>query len=231
MAKFKHSIYQPGKSGKVGGSVFSNGRYGPVERVYTIPVQPNSIYQLNERSKQNIIGSLWNTLNSGQRGVWDRTAIVFGFKTNSKSGNLTGYLLFTQVNRKLLDVGAETIKDCPQHFFQAHIFNTFSVAINATEGEEDIICNFNPGIPADNRLILCATPILKSDAQKPEKHLRVIGVKDTEFISGMSIKDIYIARFHEMPEAGSCLHFTAQFVETKTGQVGPVFQYGCQSPK
>jgi hypothetical protein len=225
MAKYNQSIYQPNKGGKVGGSVFAKGRYGPYERIKTNPVQPRTPYQMDVRTKQKSVSMLWKSLTSDQKTVWDNVPVVFGLKTKGNRGFMTGYQLFMQINRNLLDIGEAMLEDCPQQLISPEIITSFSVSIDLTPGSETITADFAPAITAGNKLVISATPFLNSQSQKGNKFLRVITVKDHTFISGGSIKSEYLARFKAMPLNGSAVLSSAKCIDTATGQTGPVWQY------
>lgn len=225
MAKYNQSIYQPNKAGKVGGSVFAKGRYGPYEKIKTNPVQPRTPYQRDVRTKQMSVSLLWDTLSSAQKAVWDNTPVVFGLKTKGNRGFMTGYMLFMQINRNLLDIGEAMITDCPQHLVTPEILASFSAEIKTTPGSEDIKLNFSPVLTAGNKLVISATPVLKSDSQNGNKFLRIIAVKDSTFLTGGSVMSDYIARFKAMPETGRAVLFSVKCIDTATGQTGPVWEY------
>ena len=70
MAKFTSGPLAGQVSGSIGNTVFSYNRYGPYLRVRSKPVQPNTLFQQQARSRLATASQAWAALDSGKRDLW-----------------------------------------------------------------------------------------------------------------------------------------------------------------
>lgn len=70
MAKFTPGPLAGQVSGSIGNTTFSRNRYGGYTRVRALPVQPNTIYQQQARSRLSTASQAWAALTDAQRDSW-----------------------------------------------------------------------------------------------------------------------------------------------------------------
>ena len=61
-------------SGSVGGMTFSHNRFGNYVRARAIPVNPNTVDQVNARNRFSYFAAQWRTLNAAARATWQTWA-------------------------------------------------------------------------------------------------------------------------------------------------------------
>lgn len=70
MAKFTNGPLAGQISGSIGNTVFSYNRYGAYARVRSKPVQPNTLFQQQARSRLSTASQAWAALDSDERDLW-----------------------------------------------------------------------------------------------------------------------------------------------------------------
>ena len=93
--------------GKVGNNVFSRNRYGAIVRAYTVPSQPNSVAQIEQRTRLGNVSAGFKNLTSNQLRTWEQYAqhsYVPRRKTNR--GNYTSHSAYVGVNSFLAQINS-----------------------------------------------------------------------------------------------------------------------------
>jgi hypothetical protein len=102
------------RSGSQAGTTSSRNRFGQYTRNRATPVQPRTVAQLAQRSRQTTNAAAWRTLTSTQRDGWTSLGLMIS-RTDSlgQTYNLTGFQAYCSVNNNLLTLGSSTISDAP----------------------------------------------------------------------------------------------------------------------
>ena len=102
-------------SGAQGSTVASHNRYGPYLRNRTIPVNPNTAEQQNERNNLATISAAWRTLTSAQRAAWTAEALsVTLYDRLGRAYTPTGHQYFVSINRtKFVYLSSSSISTSP----------------------------------------------------------------------------------------------------------------------
>lgn len=102
-------------SGKLGGNVFARNKAGAYIRQYVVPVNPNSIAQVNARSAFGSASSTYHSLDSTQKNQWSNFAQnLYLPKHGVNTGQYSGFNAFvslqnTTVNAQRLQADPVTI--------------------------------------------------------------------------------------------------------------------------
>ena len=128
-------------------------------------------------------------------------------------------MFFMMLNSNLQIIG-QPINEFSPKVVEAMVLVDFSVNIGTTPGTEDIKLFISPAIDADNDLQVYASKILKPGRKGLEKNLRHIGNLDHTFMTGGSIKDIYLAKFGVLPGTGDKVYFHVKATNIANGFTG-----------
>ena len=74
MAKIKYSALVQEMRNKLNGSVLSKNRYGNYVRNKTTPVNPQTVFQQNQRSRLSAVSQAWSSLSEEARRGFARLA-------------------------------------------------------------------------------------------------------------------------------------------------------------
>ena len=143
-------------------------------------------------------------------------AALYPEKKKGRSVVLSGFAFFTKLNLNLLEIGQPLITGVPQ-MGQPDTLVGFSVDVVTTVGQEDIKLNLPAPISPENKVVVYATPTMRQGNKGSKTRLRMIGVIDSTFITGGSIKDMYIARFGGMLLTGEKAQFEVKAVVITSG--------------
>jgi hypothetical protein len=93
-----------GASGSVAGCVFSHNRYGPYVRNRSLPVNPNSAYQVAARANFGLLSTAWNIdLDDAERDAWNSYAAGVPRIINGISVFVTGLNWYIALNSMRLN--------------------------------------------------------------------------------------------------------------------------------
>jgi hypothetical protein len=225
MSKFVNSLYSPNKSGRLGSSVFGKSRFGgPFEKMLGLPSNPMTDEQMNRRSQFASLSRVWGTLTDAQRTVWDNRAKDYPITKGGMSYVLSGFMFFMLQNGNLQIIGEPIFEDSPR-LTAPQTFDTFSVVIDDTPGTEDITLNLSPAIASGTKVQVIASRILLPGRKAQEKDMRHIGTLDHTFVSGGSIKSMFVAKYGEMPIVGDKVCFRIKATNIADGNTGLPMSY------
>ena len=216
MAKFVNSIYSPNKSGRLGASVFGKSKSGPWEKMLGIPSNTMTDEQVNRHSQFAALSRHWSNLTDAQRKGWTDLAKYFPLTKKGISYVLSGFMFFMMLNSNLQVIGEPITEESPD-IVAPETFTEFSVEAVATPGTEDLKVNLSPAIDTNSIVQLSATTILRPGRKGYEKDLYHIGNLDHTFVSGGSIKDMYIAKFGKLPGIGKKALFQVKATNISDG--------------
>jgi hypothetical protein len=202
--------------GKAGGNVFQRGKFGSIFRRKGIPTNPQTVTQMEVRSHLTDSSMSWDALTDAQRVQWSNEAELYPENKKGRQVHLTGFAFFSKLNRNRQEIGESLLTGIPI-MGMPEIFEGFSVEADTTPGTEDITLNLTPAINADNKVVVYATPRMRLGNRSSKKRLRKIGVLDHTFVSGGSIKDMYVARFGGMLQTGEKAEFQIKSVVIASG--------------
>jgi hypothetical protein len=138
MALIQYGLGVTQISGRVGGQIYSHNRGGPYVRNGTIPTDPESQAQSDQRGRLGSLSTIWvNTLTQTQRDGWDVYAnAVPWINRLGASTRLTGLQMFQRTNTLILQAGKTRIDDAPTLLITG---GPVICTYGATEGPDDIV--------------------------------------------------------------------------------------------
>ena len=220
MAEFINSLYSPNKSGRLGSSVFGKSRFGgPFEKMLGLPSNPRTDAQMNRRHQFVALSRKWGSLTDAQRTAWDDRAKDYPYTKKGMTYIPSGFMFFFMLNSNLQVIG-QPINTDAHRMVMPEEFLSFTVNAVTTPGTEDIKVNLSPAIDAGTMVQVIASRILAPGRKPQEKDMRHIGVIDHTFVSGGSIKDMYIAKFGIMPGTGDKVRFQIKATNIADGFTG-----------
>lgn len=217
MAKFLPSEIIGSIRNKLGASVFSVNRGGPVIRAYTAhPRQPPSIFRDAQQAAVKAIMARWLTLlTEPQRIAWAR-AIVGMQRTDVLGQNykLTGLNRFMAVNLALNTLGFGPIDAPPT---QNEATDPGPLSLTADAVTQSLVLNFTSNLGLNEVPLIRATPPLSPGRTYFNGFYRVLALPGpfgppTYF----DLSAAWIARFGSIPQ-DSKIAVTLQYVNTVTG--------------
>ena len=205
--------------GKVGGNVFQRGSSGSIMRRKGLAKNPQTEAQMDVRSHMSDSSMNWDSLTDGERVMWSNTAELYPETKKGRTLKLSGFAFYSKLNRNLQEIG-QPIQSVVPTMGQPESFDDFSVNATTTPGTEDIKLFISSAITADNKVIVYATPRMRPGNRSSKKTVRKIGVLDSTFITGGSIKNMYIAKFGGLLQTGEKATFEIKSVVIASGYAG-----------
>lgn len=217
MAQIKYSALVQEMRNKLNGSVMSKNRYGNYVRNKTTPVNPQTEYQQNQRSRLSSVSQSWQGLTSAQRQSFADLAAVHPF-TNIFGDQVKydGKAMYSKLNLNLLSAGQPMISSA------VPFGETPFVAITSATVEDDGSVSLSVSeatIPAGYTAILHATEPLPATINFVKNRFRELGTV-TATTSTINAKTVYDARFRPVTSAdvGKAISFRLFLVDNATGQ-------------
>lgn len=208
--------------GKIAGMVFSRNTAGAYIRQKVSPIQPRTVAQLAVRAFLSSVSQSWRNLTDNSRLTWRGVAALFTH-ANVYGDNvpLTAFGLYNRLNRNLQEIGEALITDPPAQTAVASL-DTLTLAIDNAEVVDDdkIQIAFTAPIPADQKLVVYATPPLSAGVNFVKSEYRKLTVLDVADVTPVSLGDVYIALFGMIPAVGSKAFIKTRPVQFPTGLDG-----------
>jgi len=116
MALIKFAPEILGIRGHAAGITFSANAAGPYIKKFTMPIDPNSLPQQQQRTVLSLTSQMWRSLTAGQRTDWDDFAAAPPETDYDPFGEvrlLTGHQWFCRINNRLSSAGAAFVEDPP----------------------------------------------------------------------------------------------------------------------
>jgi len=216
MALVKFGMIVTDMRGSLGGHVFTKGRSGAVARTKVTPINPQTSFQQNVRSRLGTVSQTWRTLTEGQRDAWNAAVDNF-IRTNvfGDSVKASGKNLFTLININLINIGQAQVTEPPvPSVLIAPALSSLTINI-ATNVFNLIIDN---GAPLQS-VIVYATAPLSAGVSFVKSEFRQIGVLAPQTAGLNDLDGLYRAKF------GAPIAFQKVFVKVKaiitaTGEPG-----------
>lgn len=224
MTKVKYSALVSEMRNKLNGSVMSKNRYGNYIRNKVTPVNPQTSYQLEQRSNLASLSAGWRSLTQQQRESWSNAARdqprtdIFG-----DSKILTGQALYVSANLNLLASGSAAIES-PAPVIDVPLFgiSLLQVQVTGSIPDEFIFTIAPTTVPAGFKLIVYATPALSAGIEFAKNRFRYLGT----FVPSGGQIDFTAAwqgRFGDANE-GTKVFVRVALVSTTSGQLGLPYQ-------
>lgn len=178
------------QSGSIAGITSSRNRYGQYRRTRAIPVNPNSSFQTEARTRLADLSSGYKALTQIQREGW----IALGAqmtRTDSlgQTYNLTGTQAYVAVNSTLLAAGESIVAAAPAYALPAALD---TITITATAASLSIAYTDTP-LGADEFIFVYASPG-RSAGRAFESDFRLVFVSAAAAASPANIFSAYQAR-------------------------------------
>ncbi len=206
--------------GAIAGTVFSKNTYGAYLRAKVTPVNRQTVSQQLTRQFLASVAQDWRGLTQAQRDLWIAFAVNFN-RTNifGDSVQLTGFNLFMQLNKNLLEINVAPITAAPT---PADVYGFTSASFVADTGGGTMVVTYLPLMGADDSVIVYATAPLSPGKQFAKSEFRKIRVL-TDIVGDNSPVDVaaeYITKFGALPPVGTKVFIQLKGVNEVTGQAG-----------
>jgi hypothetical protein len=220
MTKVKYSALVSEMRNKLNGSVMSKNRYGNYIRNKVTPVNPQTSYQLAQRSALASLSAGWRSLTQEQRDNWSNSAKdrprtdIFG-----DAKILTGQALYVSANLNLQAAGTALI-DTPGQLTDVPLMVISSINFEFETGVFAVAAfGISPTtVPAGFKLIVYCTPGVSAGVSFVKNRFRYLGVFSP--VTGVvDIFDEYVARFGS-PNLGEKVFVRIALVSNNSGQLG-----------
>lgn len=220
MAKIKYSALVSDMRGKLNGSVASKNRFGSYFRNKVTPVNPETTFQQNARSRFGSLSSEFKSLTASAISAWNESAKNFPV-TNIFGDQvfLTGQMLYNRLNGNLLKLSLPKVDTAPVPVS----FPALQVqAVQADAGGGDItIFLLSPAtIPANMDVVVYATRPLPRTRSFLKNEYRMVNNEQAPFVvddNQVTITDAYNDRFG-FAQAGDKIGVRIALVSKVNGQ-------------
>lgn len=205
-------------SGRLGNKVIADTKYG--KQVKKLPEQDNKIVQPDTKEVTDwaYVSREYDKLTEAEATMWARYANTREIRQMySKERYLQGRNLFFSINMKLLEIGEPIIRKIPL-FKSAQMFFEMSLELRGNVEEIDIIFNFSPEINEDTKLIIKSSGPVKENLLfiHPSLYKKLL-IADHSFISGSSLREVYLHNHQQMPVEGQKIGFLFETVNRNCG--------------
>lgn len=193
------------RSGSYQGITASRNASGQYYRTRAIPVNPNSTFQSQARSRLSQMAEAWDTLTDVQRAGWKSLGLSMT-RTDSlgQSYNLTGLQAYVSVNSLNLAAGNARVDAAPALSTPAALT---SITITLTNAAFSVAYTATP-LAAGARLFFFASP-QRSNGRSFESDYRLIAVSAAAAASPANVFTAYSARLGT-PATGNKIFMMAQ---------------------
>lgn len=192
-------------SGSYQGITASRNRFGQYKRTRAIPVQPNTVAQLNQRARMTTNAAAWRSLTDAQRAGWLSLGLAIT-RTDSlgQTYDFNGYMAYCSVNNNKLDAGDAAVADAPSIVTPPDLI---SATITLTSASLSIAYTATP-LAAGVRLFIFVSP-QKSAGRKFNGDYRLLSVTAAAAASPSNSLAAYTAKFG-VPVTGNRIFFSLQ---------------------
>lgn len=179
------------QSGSVGSQTFSRNRFGQYSRSRSIPVNPNSSFQVAVRTRMSQNASAWRLLTAAQRTAWaDFGAMISRTDSLGQSYSMNGFMAYCSVNNNRLAAGDAVIAD-PLIYTEPTPLASITPTI--TSASFSLAYTATP-LPAATRIFWYAGP-QRTAGRSFEGDVRLISVTAAAAASPTNLLASYTARF------------------------------------
>jgi hypothetical protein len=178
-------------SGSYQNLTFSRNRFGQYVRGRSIPVNPNSTFQVAVRTRMAINSAAWKALTSTQRNGWaDLGAQITRTDSLGQSYTLNGFEAYCSVNNNLAAAGDALVSSAPLYSVPTALA---SITPTLTSASFSLAYTVTP-LPAATRIFWYCGP-QRTAGRSFEGDMRLITVTAAAAASPSNILAAYQARF------------------------------------
>ena len=186
------------QSGKVGPVVNVITKYGQVERLRTIPRNPQSLEQQQVRGNFGVVTGRWGRLTAEQREAW-RTAALDSYTTTrlGRQVPLSAYNYFCRINFCRMDLGLSTFELPP--IVPGFAPNYVEELLITNDGRSIALKLRVPRSPAQYTVLQASAPC--SPGVSCVQHFPSLGFLPPPVDGWSDITELYVNRF-SLPPVG-----------------------------
>lgn len=192
-------------SGSYAGKTASRNRFGQYLRTRAMPVQPRSVFQLDQRARMTTNAAGWRGITDGQRAGWTSLGGDIS-RTNALGSSYTfnGFMAYCSVNNNKLDAGDAAVADAPAIVTPGDLI---SATITLTNAAFSIAYTATP-LAASTRLFIFVSP-QQSAGRQFNGDYRLLTVTAAAAASPAVVLTAYTARFG-VPVTGNRIFISLQ---------------------
>jgi len=221
MAKVQFGNGIVGIQGKVGGLVFQRSVGGPIVRIATAPVQvqPHSL-QVSKGKFASIANAWTAALTQQQRLAWEAYAKNNGTTISSSKQPLTlGRMLFTRLNRAIIDAEGLPILD-PPLYEPPFVINNPNIYADSTDNVIALIFDGDPILPPYVLSIRMTQPYLAANVYKSNSCTFI--QNESPAVSPIDCSDAWRKVHGAWNLIPGCVIYGEPYIVNKgTGQISP----------
>jgi len=178
-------------SGSYQNLTFSRNRFGQYIRGRSIPVNPNSSFQVAVRTRMSVNSSAWRLLTAAQRTAWaDFGAMISRTDALGQAYTLNGFMAYCSINNNRVAAGDAVITD-PLIYTEPAALVTMPLTV--TSAAFSVAYTVTP-LPAGARLFVYAGP-QRTSGRSFEGDMRLITVTAAAAASPANVLAAYTGRF------------------------------------
>lgn len=217
MAKVQFSTAVGDLRNKVGGAVFTKGRFGAFVRTKVSPVQPRTSYQMNVRANFTSLSKLWSDATmDAYRAAWSTLAASYPLKdVFGNSHTLTGHQMFVRLNRALATVGESPILPAPSSLSVPYP-GAITLAKSGGPPIDTLTINPTVDITGNEHAIVFATPGISPGRASAGAKFRFIALIGAGGAAPWGIFASYVTKFGT-PIVGRKIFVRVIYVKLATG--------------
>jgi len=217
MAKVKFSALVSEMRNKLNGSVFARNRGGAYLRTKVTPVNPQTLAQVQARSRLTQFSQSWRSLTQPERDAWN--AVVDQWATTDVFGdvvNPSGQNLYIRLNINIAIAGGISINTPPTPV-GAEALTLLVLDADAGAGDFDVTFAPDP-VPLNHAMVVDSTPMLSPGINNASAKFRQIAVVAAAETSPADLASEQIAKFGSL-SAGQKAFVRARLFNLSTGEV------------
>lgn len=205
--------------GSTGGNTFTRGKAGAVQRSRVKPAQPQSSFQLDQRSILTELSVAWGqTLTQVQRDGW----AIFGqnFPSVNKLGDvisLSGIQAFQGVGARLMASGTAYLAVAPANQDVSEL-QTVTLTLDIGAGSFQLAWTA-VGTLDDDKLVVLMTPGISPGITNYASLLRPVLYTAIDPASPTNLEAAFIARFGALPQVGQKIGMRGHFLRSTNGAI------------
>lgn len=203
--------------GSTGGTTYSRGKGGSVQRARVKPTNPQSTFQMDQRSIMTELSQAWSqTLTQEQRDGW--SAFGVSFPSTNKLGQaiqLSGIQAFSKIGARLVAAGSPYLADAPA---DQNVGELQTLTLSGDIGAGDFELGFTSvGTISGDRLVIRMTPSISPGISNVGNKLRFVAATAVNPSSPVDLTSLFASRFGGPPLVGKKLVCRASFLRVANG--------------
>jgi hypothetical protein len=218
MALYTPGAFAPIISGSVGATVFSHNAGGAYMKNKSIPLNPNSPYQISARNLLTLFAQKWRSLTEAQQAAWNAAAPSFPVTNRiGETITLSGFNFYVRQNININLAGGSSISVPPS---PGTVVSPLTFSGTCTGGAISLIYTATP-VPTGQVLFVYGTIGLSTGKNFVKSQFRLFAVLAAAAASPFSATTLYTARFGPpLSGVGQKLFFQIEPVVIASGLTG-----------